>query len=362
MGYSGYKDKDSLDILNKYENIKSKSLLAEQFAGEFGMQDTSIAANNNDDENLIWWLIQIVDPTGLTNYPDLIESINRLQSAARGKSQESVPILSLLTALNFFCAMPNFGYLAALIGGVPWAGAKVSAKSASKLILKALEDPKVLPEVAAIINKEILPYFKKFTGEQIDAAFAAALKEKPLPEAGYGVIYAFKEAIKAQDITKTSLWGNVTGSVRVKAAEIVNDPSKQKLREVIKFAASPENQSVKTVLKKAEETFGPGLSKTLTLGATQKAIIPTGAQNAAKGGSMETIGRNVLGLTRNATQTAQYGARAKQQELENVKGAAGLEGALLKTAAGAAGYKPMSQKDYIERSNKRKQDLQRLKR
>lgn len=96
------------------------------------------------NENWLYTIAQVVDPTGVLSYGDLIKAT---QAAATNPSAVNM----ILWALAAFAAMPNLGLLAAGVGGVPWAAAKAAAKGAAK-------NPKLLEKaglsVVGLLRKE----------------------------------------------------------------------------------------------------------------------------------------------------------------------------------------------------------------
>lgn len=85
-------------------------------------QQVVLEGNTGD---FMYFLAQVIDPTGLLSVPDLLKAIERYNNDG------SILNLSLLI-LAIFCCIPNLGLLAAGVGGVPWAGARAAARAAIK--------------------------------------------------------------------------------------------------------------------------------------------------------------------------------------------------------------------------------------
>lgn len=79
-----------------------------------------------EDESSLWSWIKTFDPTGFSSYPDVVEAYY----GVRENPADVGPWAFLL--LQIFLALPNFGLLAAGIGGIGWAGLRAAAKSAIK--------------------------------------------------------------------------------------------------------------------------------------------------------------------------------------------------------------------------------------
>jgi hypothetical protein len=96
------------------------------------------------NENWLYTIAQVIDPTGVLSYGDLVKAT---QTAATNPSTVNI----ILWALAAFAAMPNLGLLAAGVGGVPWAAAKAAARGAAK-------NPKLLEKagssVVGLLRKE----------------------------------------------------------------------------------------------------------------------------------------------------------------------------------------------------------------
>ena len=118
-------NRDSELIFENYLKLRT-----EQFADEPLMTDVY----NEDRGSLTYFLLQVLDPTGFLSYPDFIRSIDNLREGNDGK-----PVVEDIAVflLAFFCAWPNFGFLAAGVGGVGWMGLKALVKGALKAGPKA---------------------------------------------------------------------------------------------------------------------------------------------------------------------------------------------------------------------------------
>lgn len=104
-------DKDSKLIFENYLTSKNDVVLVE--------------ASEDEKEHWLVAVGKVLDPTGISSWPDVIESGKKLNDD-----------FNLLTLgellLNVFLALPNFGLLAAGVGGVGWAGLKAAAKAAAR--------------------------------------------------------------------------------------------------------------------------------------------------------------------------------------------------------------------------------------
>jgi hypothetical protein len=104
-------DKDSKLIFENYLTSKNNVVLVE--------------ASEEEKEHWLVSVGKVLDPTGISSWPDVIASGKKLNDD-----------FNLLTLgellLNVFLALPNFGLLAAGVGGVGWAGLKAAAKAAAR--------------------------------------------------------------------------------------------------------------------------------------------------------------------------------------------------------------------------------------
>lgn len=164
MGYSKYQDKESLDIFEKYQKSKDKKIVSEQFAGEFGMEDTSMASTEEG-----WDWFKAFDPTGISSYPDLGMAIYMFAKTGykTGASVETA-LAGALVLLAIFCALPNLA-LGTVAGAPVWVYIKISAKRISKNLQKSLigltkgtSDPAVLKQSIDMFNQDILAPIMKY--------------------------------------------------------------------------------------------------------------------------------------------------------------------------------------------------------
>lgn len=102
-------DKDSQLIFETYLNSKNDIL----FEGE-----------KWEDKSSAWAWLKILDPTGLSAWPDVLKSIKNVSK----NSEDVLPWVNLI--LNIFLALPNFGILAFGIGAGWWAVMRAAAKAA----------------------------------------------------------------------------------------------------------------------------------------------------------------------------------------------------------------------------------------
>jgi hypothetical protein len=128
-------DNDSGLIFESYISSKNNLLLEQD-------------KNKSGAEQVKDWLVfvgKVLDPTGISNYWDLKESI---QNYIADQSAENL----IYVVLNLYAALPNLGLLAAGVGGIPWIALKAAAKGAIKS--GRVKD-------AAPIANQILSYIKK---------------------------------------------------------------------------------------------------------------------------------------------------------------------------------------------------------
>lgn len=104
-------DRDSALIFENYLNSR-KNIISE-------------ADEKQEKEHWLWSVAKVLDPTGISSYPDVISS------AAKFSKDPNYFYLAQLI-LNIFLALPNFGLLAFGVGGIGWAGLKAAAKTAAK--------------------------------------------------------------------------------------------------------------------------------------------------------------------------------------------------------------------------------------
>jgi len=87
---------------------------------------------DQDLNNMIsgaWFVAQVIDPTGVLSYGDLIKQAKRWNN-------DPSYINTVLLGICIYCAFPNFGILAAGFGGAAWAGIKAGLQ---KAVRKAAE-------------------------------------------------------------------------------------------------------------------------------------------------------------------------------------------------------------------------------
>lgn len=81
-----------------------------------------------EDESSAWAWLKVFDPTGLSSWPDVVDSASEIRD---NKGKDIWPYLKFI--FNCFLALPNFGILAFGIGAGKW----IALRAASKAALKA---------------------------------------------------------------------------------------------------------------------------------------------------------------------------------------------------------------------------------
>jgi len=113
-------DRDSKLI---FENYHKKVIL-----------EADTTQENDDESWMTSWLgippevvfpLKVLDPTGVLSYEDAYKAINNYSE------RRDVPSFVMML-LSIFCALPNFGLLAAGVGGAGWAAVKSGARAAVK--------------------------------------------------------------------------------------------------------------------------------------------------------------------------------------------------------------------------------------
>jgi hypothetical protein len=145
-------DRDSKLIFEGY--ITQKPLITEE-VNLFIEENLPQLISEEDKEEWYYTAAKILDPTGVLSYGDLGRAFENYE-----KDQNLINFGLLLLAI--FNATPNFGLLAAGIGGVGWAGVKALAKSAAKkpqliekAVIKLLELVKSVPLAKTGFTKTI---------------------------------------------------------------------------------------------------------------------------------------------------------------------------------------------------------------
>lgn len=198
MGYSSYLDKDSIDILLEYQNIFSKKTLLEQQpqeqiatttstnTSEYGLEKGSIpdwamrqldwitsAPDNWLSLNPVDWMrwaglaFSIVDPTGITSYPQLAKAWTEYNNVkANPKASESTKwYYTFWLLVAAFNAAPNIWLL---FGGLPGlakmgiTGATRTMKAGPKTIEKAIEILRMVRE-SPQFEKVVFDNIEKYT-------------------------------------------------------------------------------------------------------------------------------------------------------------------------------------------------------
>jgi len=118
-------NRDSELIFENYLKLRT-----EQFADEPHMTDVY----NEDSGSLTFFVLQVLDPTGVLSYADLYRAAKNLSEGNNG-----VPVVEDIAVflLATFCALPNAGFVAAGVGGIGWMGLKALVKGALKAGPKA---------------------------------------------------------------------------------------------------------------------------------------------------------------------------------------------------------------------------------
>lgn len=182
------KDRDSQLIFESYYNSKNGLIFEED-------------GKKWEDDSSAWFWFKILDPTGFSSYPDLLDAIVELR-----KRPEDVGPWAMLV-LNIFLALPNFGLLALGAGGIGWAGlrglAKTAVKAGDKEALKVAE--KVLQMAKSDARIERLMF-----------KFGETLERKGL--ADKSTVDLYMNIVKTGNFSK--IGSNFTGGVK---GEVVKD-------------------------------------------------------------------------------------------------------------------------------------------
>ena len=182
------RDRDSQLIFESYYNSKNGLIFEED-------------GKKWEDDSSAWFWFKILDPTGISSYPDLLDAIVELR-----KRPEDVGPWAMLV-LNIFLALPNFGLLALGVGGIGWAGlkglAKTAVKAGDKEALKVAE--KVLQMAKSDVRIERLMF-----------KFGETLERKGLADKSTVDLYI--NIVKTGNFSK--IGSNFTGGVK---GEVVKD-------------------------------------------------------------------------------------------------------------------------------------------
>ena len=154
-----------------------------------------------EDDSSAWFWFKILDPTGISSYPDLYDAIVELK-----KRPEDVGPWAMLI-LNIFLALPNFGLLALGVGGIGWAGLKGLAKAAVKAGDK--EALKVAEKVLQIAKNDARI-------ERLMLQFGETLAKKGL--ADKSTVDLYMNIVKTGNFLK--IGSKITGGVK---GEVVKD-------------------------------------------------------------------------------------------------------------------------------------------
>jgi len=107
------RDKDAQLIFESYLNSKNNIILEDD-------------GKKWEDESSVWFWLKTFDPTGFSSWPDVREAYYGVRENPADVGPWAFFILQM------FLALPNFGLLAAGIGGIGWAGLRTVAKAAIK--------------------------------------------------------------------------------------------------------------------------------------------------------------------------------------------------------------------------------------
>jgi len=311
MSYSGYQDKDALGILKKYQQINESDIST---PGLTIKQDIEGEAppTGPGKENTLWYMIQIADPTGLTNVPDVIDGSYKLYQTYQDPESTiwERGFQWGLLALAIYCAIPNFGVLGAGVAAIPWAGVRMAAKKARSALQRALKDPNAYAEAATIINKEVLPFLNR--KEVLQAMDEIAAK---MPAEAKGFVDEMKQVIELQDITRNKWW--------------------QGMYDFVYKSKNPAQ-----VTKELEQKY---------VSTMHNVGLPAPRMMSGARGSLEGRGwgaRTGAGFGRGTS----YAARALEQPLSQQFGFQGSEMSGLQSAAQWMGYKPKNDQDFKTRT------------
>lgn len=193
------RDKDAHLIFESYLNLKNNIILEDD-------------DKKWEDESSVWFWLKTFDPTGFSSYPDVVEAYY----GVRENPADVGPWAFFL--LQIFLALPNFGLLAAGIGGIGWGALRAAAKAAIKAGPSS-------PAVYKIAEK-ILKYATETKWFQsILVKFGKILKEKRVMNQNMLDIY--ENMITSGNFAKL---GAKEGALAIAAKETTGDVVKSALR------------------------------------------------------------------------------------------------------------------------------------
>lgn len=138
-------DKDSKLIFENYLQYKNDIVL--EADGE-----------KWENESSAWFWLKTFDPTGLSSWPDVLDSA--IEAAKR--PADAGPWAMLF--LNIFLALPNFGFLALGFGAAGWQGlrslAKLAIRGGDRAAIKAADDVLKLAKDNEFVYKTLVKFGK----------------------------------------------------------------------------------------------------------------------------------------------------------------------------------------------------------
>lgn len=172
-------DKDSKLIFENY--LLSKNNIVLEADGE-----------KWENESSAWFWLKTFDPTGLSSWPDVVDSV--IETVKRPLDVGPWAMLFL----NIFLALPNFGILALGAGAVGWQGlrslAKLAIKGGDRAAVKVADDILKMAKDNEFVYKTLVKFGK--TLEQ------KGIAEKSVVERYMKIIEAGNLSKKAWEATK----------------------------------------------------------------------------------------------------------------------------------------------------------------
>jgi hypothetical protein len=258
-----------------FEAYTGKSLLNEE-TNRFLEENFPNLITEEEKEGWLWTAAKVLDPTGLLSWGDL--------GRAYDNYVEDQNLINFgLLLIGIFNVLPNFGLLAAGVGGVGWAGLKGTLKAASKnpsLIAKAMEKffgfLRAVPGVKSTLIKGIEK-----------AASSGVIKS---PKVAEQLIETVRTGVLPAALTATSKKaGTLTRAAeRAQGAGLRGlDAAKDTLTQIGPRAG---DRFLKQGASRFLTTFGPAGLGTTYPGFLPKSILPREMENKVSAGAADLFG------------------------------------------------------------------------
>jgi hypothetical protein len=126
-------------------------------------------------KSAMWFVAQVIDPTGVLSYGDLIKQ-------AQKWNNDPSYINTILLGICIYCALPNFGLAAAVAGGITWSAIKAGLKAAVTAAAKKGSYDALLSEFNMVVKQvQTSANAVKFVTKTLDML----LKRGAIDKAGY---------------------------------------------------------------------------------------------------------------------------------------------------------------------------------